>query len=123
MIITKKIECYVSETDPDLRKVYISTLYSWLADVRRAANMIVAHKFVQCQMAEFANIDDELRDKFLTSVRFKQPRLGTLLLSVAISRSEGISSYDNHRHSECKVPTAHNMMSKIEKLTNKKNYL
>jgi len=73
MIITKKIECYVSETDPDLRKVYISTLYSWLADVRRAANMIVAHKFVQCQMAEFANIDDELRDKFLTTKKFVFP--------------------------------------------------
>ena len=73
MIITRKIECYVAESDPNLKKGYVSTLYSWLRDVRKAANMIVAHKFVQCQMSDFANIDDELREKFIGTKKFVFP--------------------------------------------------
>ena len=74
MIITRKIKVFVAEEDPSLKKDYIHTIYMWRDEVRKAANMIVAHKFVQHQMAAFATIDDELREKFVGTKKFVFPK-------------------------------------------------
>lgn len=64
MIITRKIEVYVSETDKDLKKDFIHTVYDWRYNVRRAANIVVSHKFVQQNIRDFVYIKDEIKDKF-----------------------------------------------------------
>lgn len=64
MIITRKIQVYVSESDAAQKKDYIHTIYGWRDLVRRTANMIVAHKFVQQQVRDFVYIKDEIKDKF-----------------------------------------------------------
>ena len=64
MIVTRKIQVYVSETDAGQKKDYIHTVYAWRDGVRRAANMVVAHKFVQQQVRDFVYIKDEIREKF-----------------------------------------------------------
>ena len=64
MVITRKIQVYVSEPDSELKKNYISTLYNWRNLIRHAANMIVAHKFVQQQARDFIYLKDEIQDKF-----------------------------------------------------------
>ena len=62
--MTRKIEVYVSEADKDLKKGFYDTIYEWSSLVRKAANMIVAHKFVQQNVRDFVYIKDEIQDKF-----------------------------------------------------------
>ena len=64
MIITRKIQVYVSDSDKDRKKEFIHTLYQWRDLVRRAANVIVAHKYVQQQVRDFVYIKDEIQEKF-----------------------------------------------------------
>jgi transposase len=64
MIITRKIQVFVSEADKDLKKDFIHTLYAWRDLVRRAANIIVAHKFVQQNVRDFVYFKDDIQDKF-----------------------------------------------------------
>jgi IS605 OrfB family transposase len=64
MIITRKIQVYVAETDKDLKKDYIHTVYTWRDYVRRSANIIVAHKFVQQNIRDFVYIKDDIQEKF-----------------------------------------------------------
>ena len=64
MIITRKIQIYVSDEDTKEKKEYIHTLYSWRDLVRRGANMIVAHKFTQQNIRDFVYLKDEVKDKF-----------------------------------------------------------
>lgn len=64
MVITRKIEVYVSEDDKDLRKNFYQTIYDWSSLVRKAANIIVAHKFVQQNVRDFVYIKDDIQDKF-----------------------------------------------------------
>lgn len=64
MIITRKIQIYVSDEDTKEKKEYIHTLYSWRDLVRRGANMIVAHKFTQQNIRDFTYLKDEIKDKF-----------------------------------------------------------
>lgn len=64
MIITRKIQVYVSEKDDKLKKEFVHTLYEWRDLVRRAANIIVAHKFVQQNVRDFVYIKDNIQDKF-----------------------------------------------------------
>lgn len=63
MIITRKIQVYVSEADATQKKEYIHTIYTWRDLVRRAANMIVAHKFVQQQARDFLYFKDDVQEK------------------------------------------------------------
>ena len=67
MIITRKIEVYVSEEDKDQKKEFIKTIYDWSSLVRKAANIIVAHKFVQQNIRDFVYIKDDIQDKFYVS--------------------------------------------------------
>lgn len=64
MIITRKIKIYVSEEDKDKKKELIHTLFQWRNEVRKAANIIVAHKFVQQNIRDFVYVTDEIKDKF-----------------------------------------------------------
>lgn len=71
MVITRKIQVYVY-SDTTAKKEYIHTLYTWRDLVRRAANMIVAHKFVQQQVRDFVYIKDEIQEKFHVSDIIKE---------------------------------------------------
>jgi transposase len=64
MIITRKIQVFVSDENKDLRKEMVHTIYTWRDLVRRTANMIVAHKFVQQQVRDFVYLKDEIQEKF-----------------------------------------------------------
>lgn len=64
MIITRKIQIYVCEDDKELKKDFIRTIYNWRDLVRRAANVIVAHKFTQDNIRDFIYLKDEIKEKF-----------------------------------------------------------
>lgn len=64
MVVTRKIQVYVSEQDPEMKKNYIHTLYEWRDNIRKAANVIVAHKYVQQNIRDFMYIKDEIQEKF-----------------------------------------------------------
>ena len=53
MVITRKIEIYVHESDPDMKRNYMQTIYGWRDAIRRAANLVVSHKFVQQNVRDF----------------------------------------------------------------------
>lgn len=74
IIITRKIQVYVSEADEAQKKDYIHTIYGWRDLVRRTANMIVAHKFVQQQVRDFVYIKDEIKEKFHVKDILKEGR-------------------------------------------------
>lgn len=72
MVITRKIEVYISEADKDRKKEFIQTVYDWSYLIRKAANMIVAHKFVQQNVRDFVYIKDDIQDKFYVSDILKE---------------------------------------------------
>ena len=65
---------HVSEADEAQKKDYIHTIYGWRDLVRRTANMIVAHKFVQQQVRDFVYIKDEIKEKFHVKDILKEGR-------------------------------------------------
>lgn len=64
MVITRKIQVYVSDSDVKQKKEYTHTLYTWRDLVRRGANIIVAHKFTQQNIRDFVYLKDDIKDKF-----------------------------------------------------------
>lgn len=65
MVITRKIEIYVHEEDKELKKNFQHTLYEWRDAVRKAANLIVSHKFVQQNMRDFMYMQEDVRERFM----------------------------------------------------------
>lgn len=65
MVITRKIEVNIAEEDKTLRKDYVHTIYGWRDWVRRAANIIVAHKFVQQSVRDYMYFSDEALQSFV----------------------------------------------------------
>lgn len=65
MVITRKIEIYVHEEDKEQKKAYMHTLYVWRDAVRKAANMIVSHKFVQQNVRDFMYLQDDILARVL----------------------------------------------------------
>ena len=65
MVITRKIEIYVHEEDKEMKKNYQDTLYGWRDAVRKAANLIVSHKFVQQNVRDFMYLQEDVRERFL----------------------------------------------------------
>lgn len=63
MVITRKIQIYVN-AEAEERKQMLHQIYEWRDYVRRAANAIVAHKFVQQNVRDFVYFTDEIQDKF-----------------------------------------------------------
>lgn len=64
MVITRKIQVFVYESNTDLKKEYIHSIYNWRDAVRKTANIIVAHKFTQQNIRDFVYIKDDIKDKF-----------------------------------------------------------
>ena len=65
MVITRKIEIYVSESDKELKKEFTNTVFSWRDAVRKAANLIVSHKFVQQNVRDFMYLQEDVRERFM----------------------------------------------------------
>lgn len=65
MIITRKIEIYVSEADKELKKIFMTTLFGWRDAIRKAANLIVSHKFVQQNVRDFMYLQEDVRERFM----------------------------------------------------------
>ncbi|MBR1378003.1 MAG: hypothetical protein IJ557_02615 [Bacteroidaceae bacterium] len=65
MIITRKIEVYVSDEDKERQKELRHTIYVWRDEVRKVANMIVAHKFAMQEIRNFMCLQPEVRERFL----------------------------------------------------------
>ena len=65
MVITRKIEIYVSESDKELKKEFMNTVFSWRDAVRKAANLIVSHKFVQQNVWDFMYMQEDVRERFM----------------------------------------------------------
>lgn len=63
-IITRRVKIFVAEQDTQLKKDYIHTIYEWRDAVRKAANMVVAHKFCQQNIKDFIYLKDEIKEKF-----------------------------------------------------------
>lgn len=74
MIITRKIQVYVSEADSEQKKQLIHTIYEWRDLVRRAANKVVSHKFTQENIREFVYLKDEIKEKFYIKDILKEGR-------------------------------------------------
>jgi len=72
MITTRKIQIYVAEQDATKKKELLHQLYEWRDYVRRAANAIVAHKYVQQNVRDFVYFTDEIQDKFYIKDCLKQ---------------------------------------------------
>lgn len=67
MIVTRKIKIYVTEKDKDLKKEMYKKIHLWRDWTRKAANIIVAHKFVQQNVRDFIYFTEEIQDKFYIS--------------------------------------------------------
>ena len=65
MVITRKIEIYVCESDKELKKQFMKTVYGWRDAVRKAANLIVSHKFVQQNVRDFMYLQEDVRKRFM----------------------------------------------------------
>jgi len=65
MVITRKIEIYVHEEDKEMKQNYMNTIFEWRDWVRRAANLIVSHKFVQMNVRDFNYFQEEVMERFL----------------------------------------------------------
>lgn len=65
MVITRKIEIYVCESDKELKKEFMKTVFGWRDAVRKAANLIVSHKFVQQNVRDFMYLQEDVRERFL----------------------------------------------------------
>ncbi len=63
-LITRKIQIYVSEEDKELKKQFVHTIYDWRNQIRRAANIVVSHKFTQENIKDFVYLKDEIKEKF-----------------------------------------------------------
>lgn len=79
MIITRKIEIYVAEKDAKLKKEFTHTLHQYRDLIRKAANMIICHKFVQQNIRDFMYIQEDVMEKFLGEhpERLEQKKDGT----------------------------------------------
>ena len=97
MIITRKIEIYVHEEDKELKSNYQKTLYEWRDAVRKAANLIVSHKFVQQNIRDFSYIQEDIMERFLAehpdkkTVSKKGKELVKFNISDVIKDEKGLS--------------------------------
>lgn len=63
MIITRKIEIYVNESDKDLKKRYYDQLFNWSAICRKAANILSTHLFAQDNIKDMLYLSDGTKAK------------------------------------------------------------
>jgi IS605 OrfB family transposase len=72
IIITRKVQIRLNESDAKLRKEQLHMIYRWRDLVRKGANMVVAHKFVQENVKDFVYIKDEIKEKFYVKQILKE---------------------------------------------------
>lgn len=66
MIITRKIELSIGQdATKEQRSEYIHQLYTWRDLIRKAANIIVSHKFVQQYIRDFSYIQEDILERFM----------------------------------------------------------
>jgi IS605 OrfB family transposase len=63
MIITRRIEIYVDEPDPDLKKEHYNTLHNWRFTCLKAANILASHYFTLDNIKNMVYLDDEIKLK------------------------------------------------------------
>ncbi len=54
----------MKDDNQEQKKDYIHTIYEWRDLVRKAANVIVAHKFTQQNIRDFVYLKDDIKEKF-----------------------------------------------------------
>ena len=67
VLITRKIEVIIDEEDPKKQKEMLAQLFKWRKIVRTAANIIVSHKFIQKNVADFEYLKDETKKSVFES--------------------------------------------------------
>lgn len=67
MVITRKIEIYVHEEDKEMKSNYMHTIFEWRDAIRKAANLIVSHKFVQQNVRDFMYLQEDVRERFMVT--------------------------------------------------------
>ena len=72
MIITRRIQVLVDESDADLRKEYYNTICNWSEQLRKAANILSSHKFVQMQVSSFLYLKEDVLKKVYTKDILKE---------------------------------------------------
>lgn len=72
MVITRKITLHVNEDDKTLRSEHYKTLRTWSNTVRKAANVVMSHKFAQQNIRDFIYIKDEIIEKFFVKDIIKE---------------------------------------------------
>lgn len=72
VFISRKIEIIIDESDVKKRKEHFDKIMNWRNLVRRSANIIVSHKFVQKNVADFEYLTDEAKEKIKVSDIIKQ---------------------------------------------------
>ena len=61
MIITRKIQVIVNESDKESKEEFYSTLFSWAYMCRNAANILASHLFFQENVKNFFYLKDDIR--------------------------------------------------------------
>ena len=72
VLISRKIEIIIDEQDSKKRKEYFDKIMTWRNLVRRSANIIVSHKFVQKNVADFEYLTEEAKEKIKVSDIIRQ---------------------------------------------------
>lgn len=91
MVITRKIQICVYESDAKLKDNYVHMLYGWRDDVRRAANMVVSHKFVQQNVRDFIYLTEESLDRFLVKGSETDEKKEMFFASDILKKERGMS--------------------------------
>lgn len=63
MIITRKIEIRIHEEDKEMKKNFMHTIFEWRDAIRKAANLIVSHKFIQQNIRDFMYLQDDVLER------------------------------------------------------------
>ncbi len=63
IIITRKIQIYVNESDKEQKKYYYDQLFSWLRITHKAANLISTHLFTQDNIKDFIYLSEDVKVK------------------------------------------------------------
>ena len=72
VLITRKIEVNIDENDPKKKKEMLAQIFKWRKIVRTAANIIVSHKFIQKNVADFEYLKDDTKKKVFESDIIKE---------------------------------------------------
>lgn len=90
VILTRKIQILLDESDPEKRRVYQNQLYQWQDLVFKASNMAISHQFLQDNIKDILYLKDEVKVKLLDA---KQDAEGILTTSRRNTTYQLLSKY------------------------------